>query len=62
MTDNEKRAHDLAIATVPIVYEAAKSNTIANGAAESHIDLYGEYIRLYQKLLGLFNSEFPEGK
>ena len=62
MTDNEKRAHDLAVVTVPVLYDMQKYNAISNKDNSVKIDLYDEYLRSYETLLDAFNRDFPNGK
>lgn len=46
MTDNEKRAHDLAIAMIPIVYDRDYKNTDKHGgnAFEIYKDAYYQFL------------------
>ncbi len=64
MTDNEKRAHDLAVA---ITCETMRPETLqaiatATGKSEIHFDLYGVYKDYYRMFLPLFNRDFPDGE
>lgn len=54
MTDNEKRAHDLAIASLPMQY--------LNSNSEKGIDIYRCYLDCYETALDAFNRDFPDGK
>lgn len=56
MSDNEKRAHDLAI--VCMNYQQAD---IVNGNGE-RFDIYATYKNLYSKLLDICNRDFPDGR
>ena len=56
MTDNEKRAHDLAI--VSMNYQQAD---IVNGK-EERFDIYATYKNLYFQLLESCNRDFPDGR
>ena len=61
MTDNEKRAHDLAIAMIPIEYENHKSLIINEVISENTaFDAFEEYMRYYDSALETFNRHFPE--
>lgn len=68
MTDNEKRAHDLAIASMPIIYEGYKSQiknyVPANGETSKDFifDIYTEYLKAYNASLKSFNRDFPDDK
>jgi hypothetical protein len=53
MSDNEQRAHDLALATFPFI------KTIPNITEATEIDLYASYLAIYNALLDLFNRDFP---
>ena len=63
---NEKRAHDLAIASIPIIYDEfvnkAKKQVAINGDAEKlyTFDIYAEYLKAYNSLLKIFNRDFPQ--
>lgn len=61
MTDNEKRAHDLAIATLSysIQPEMLRRLASATGASELNIDVFGVYISSYRAFLEAFQQEFP---
>lgn len=61
MTDNEKRAHDLAIA-VCVGTAIAKINCgISSGKTEIKIDHFQEYMNAYNVALDSFNKAFPDG-
>lgn len=62
MTDNEKRAHDLATTTLPILYKMRIAEAKNHGVEEIQVDLYTEYLSVYNKLLQGFNRDFPDGK
>lgn len=64
MTDNEKRAHDLAVA---MLISTMKPETIiaigqATGQDEIHVDVYGIYKDYYDMFLDPLNRDFPNGK
>ncbi|MCD7887049.1 MAG: hypothetical protein LUG44_05455 [Clostridiales bacterium] len=67
MTDNEKRAHDLAIAYLPIAYDEQRKALIdqvvkAEDPPESvdvSIDIFKLYCDLYGASLDAFNAHFP---
>lgn len=65
MTSNEQRAHDLAIASIPIIYEGYKSQILRqqqNGETKSEykFDIYSEYLKAYNKALESFNRDFSD--
>lgn len=51
MTDNEKRAHDIAIALLPILYSKTQDQT--------PVDAYAEYKNAYECALANINRDFP---
>ncbi len=63
---NEKRAHDLAIASISIIYDAFTSNAkhqavISGDTNKSYnFDVYAEYLKAYNSSLKNFNRDFPE--
>lgn len=61
MTDNEKRAHDLAIAMVSYTMnpETLKGIADAKGESEVHVDPYGIYLDYYKMFLEAFNRDYP---
>lgn len=71
MTDNEKRAHDLAVAICVDVCHLKVNNQIANikpGANAENMemtvktDYFIEYMNAYNGALEAFNRHFPDGK
>lgn len=62
MTDNEKRAHDLAIAMLPSTIEYQSEKAVENGTAENGVNLFECYMSTYKSALNEFNREFPDGK
>lgn len=58
MTDNEKRAHDLAVALLPVELQIA-NRQYHEGKVES-IDLYAIYLQRYNQLLDNINADFPQ--
>lgn len=56
MTDNEKRAHDLAIASIPILYNAAKNAE----SEDNRFDLYATYLSTYNEALKAINRDFSD--
>ncbi len=62
MTDNEKRAHDLAIAVAVDVCHVKANSQINNGQDDVSIDYFSEYINAYESALEAFNRKFPDGK
>lgn len=61
MTDNEKRAHDLAIALLPKTIDSKAEKIAASGNIES-IDAFDCYMELYKNSLKSFNREFSADK
>lgn len=53
MTDNEKRAHDLAIAWIPVMATWRRTN---NPSPPDPIELYNE---LYAEILEDFSERYP---
>lgn len=63
MTDNEKRAHDLAIASVPILYDLHKLKVIANPdmpAEDKAFDVYIEYLSCYKSVIESVRRDFSD--
>lgn len=56
MTDNEKRAHDLAIASIPFLFSATKNTK----HEDNPFDLYAAYLSTYNEVLKAFNRDFPD--
>lgn len=61
MTDNEKRAHDLAVSMVPVLYKIQLEDAIRN-AETIDVDIYKDYIKLYNSALKAVNHDFPQDK
>ena len=61
MTDNEKRAHDLAVAISVEVCHLEASSHIAN-MESTKINYFEHYMNAYNGLLEDFNKHFPDGK
>ena len=57
MTDNEKRAHDLAVAMIPIAYKMAKE--AGEGKSFSADETYFMYYHLY---LESMSHHFPDNQ
>ena len=58
MTDNEKRAHDLAIAiSVPKCIK--KEEYLQSNKMNGDVDYFSEYINVYEIALRKFNEKFP---
>lgn len=55
MTDNEKRAHDIAVATMII------AGTTPNNGKDT-VDVYQYYISAYNIAIESVNRDFPDGK
>lgn len=62
MTDNQRRAHDLAIALLPGTINMRISEAANNGLKDVSVDAYKEYMALYSMNLESFNRDFPDGK
>lgn len=62
MTDNEKRAHDIAVTTLPIAYKMRIAEAKNRGDVEINVDLYTEYLSAYNKVLPGINRDFPDGR
>lgn len=60
MTDNEKRAHDLAIAMIPEIGKLKTESAIASGEKSIHIDYFEEYMSAYELSLAAFRKRFPD--
>lgn len=59
MTDNEKRAHDLAIAFIPMAFENHKAAIYNESIPEdTHFDIYSVYMECYKNALESFNRDF----
>lgn len=56
MTDNEKRAHDIATSMLPTMYEHKLSN-IASGSDNNVLDIMGIYENIYRSALRYFDHE-----
>lgn len=61
MTDNEKRAHDLAVASVNAMMVAScnGSHIEVTGMESNVFDVYGVYMKYYESMLKSFNRDFP---
>lgn len=62
MTDNEKRAHDLAIAVCTDVCHLKRQSQVDAGKTHVTIDYFEEYINAYESALEAFNEKYPSGK
>ena len=63
MTDNELRAHDIAVKLLnpnPPQTITLTEEEIASGKVERRIDIFQEYLKLYYAALQALNKEFPE--
>lgn len=65
MTDNEKRAHDLAIMISNYVmqpnYVASQAKAAGmDGEINATVDPYKNYVETYKMLLPLINKDFPD--
>ena len=59
MTDNEKRAHELAVAVM--IDQANVNRETAVGAAKFSYNYYQAYISAYREFLASLNAESPDG-
>lgn len=57
MTDNEKRAHDLAIAVCTDVCHLKRQSQVDAGKTHVTIDYFEEYINAYESALEAFNEK-----
>lgn len=69
MNDNEKRAHDFAIAMLPIFYDDEIKKIIATAdpskdapIVERGIDIFKIYKDTYESALDAFNNNYPDSK
>ena len=62
MTDNEKRAHDLAVAASIDICKTDKEIQLANGAKEISVDYFKAYMGVYETAVELFNEKFNSRK
>lgn len=62
MTDNEKRAHDLAIAVCADVCHLKRQSQVDAGKTHVTVDYFEEYINAYESALEAFNGKYPSGK
>jgi len=62
MTDNEKRAHDLAVAASVDICKSQREIQILNGKNEISVDYFKAYMGVYENAVELFNEKFPNGK
>lgn len=62
MTDNEKRAHDLAVAASIDICRTEKEIQVAKGTKEIPVDYFTAYMGVYENALEIFNEKFPNGK
>ena len=59
MTDNEKRAHDLALSHYQSVLSDLVLENWASDDESNELDVYTAYKKLYDELLKLFNRDYP---
>ena len=62
MTDNEKRAHDLAIIVCADICRLKIQSQISNKENEVIVDYFQEYLNAYNSILESFNNKFPNEK
>jgi hypothetical protein len=65
VTDNEKRAHDLAVASMPILYDlhVKKAENYVEDTGdikkEFNFNVFEEYLKVYETLLEEFSTQYP---
>ena len=62
MTDNERRAHDLAVAVAVDLARVQREKASITGAREIGYDYYAAYIAAYREALANLNAEFPPAR
>ena len=62
MTDNEKRAHDFAVSILPKMFEIRVNEAQSQEKGNVTIDLYTEYLDIYNRVHESFNRDFLDGK
>lgn len=62
MTDNEKRAHDLAIAVCIDTCRLKRQSQVDAGKVHVTVDYFEEYANIYDSALEAFNEKYPSGK
>ncbi|MCK0085200.1 hypothetical protein [[Clostridium] symbiosum] len=62
MTDNEKRAHDFAVSILPKMFEIRVNEAQSQEKGNVTIDLYTEYLDIYNRVLESFNRDFLDEK
>lgn len=63
MTDNEKRAHDLAIAYIPILMKTEMRDIACKASkenAEISVSFYDLYLEVYERFLENLQGDFPD--
>ena len=62
MSDNEKRAHDFAVSILPKMFEIRVNEAQSQEKGNVTIDLYTEYLDIYNRVLESFNRDFLDEK
>lgn len=62
MTDNEKRAHDLAVAVCIEVCHLKYNAQISANKTNIELDYFAEYEKAYEATLDALNRKYPSGK
>ena len=62
MTDNENGAHDFAVSILPKMFEIRVNEAQSQEKGNVTIDLYTEYLDIYNRVLESFNRDFLDGK
>lgn len=60
MTENEKRAHDIATASINVIIPALLNGTSIKGFTSDNIDIYAIYKKAYDASLENLNRDFHE--
>ena len=56
---NEQRAHDIAIAMIPISLAQANAEAVANPDRKLSVDVIDIYMKIYTKSLEALNEKLP---
>lgn len=59
MLNNKQRAHDLTIALLNTVIASRVDDISKHKTDNTGVNVYGEYMSLYNQLLVSFNKDFP---
>lgn len=56
MTDNEKRAHDVAVSMLPVIFQQRISEIVVGGLENNGIEIMAIYDKWYQAALKHFEE------